>query len=64
MKIGAYIGVPIVLEDGQVYGTLCCFSRAADPELSESAAVKLRAISLAVAAKLQGLPNVATVLPE
>lgn len=32
--IGAYVGVPIRLWDGTLYGTLCCLSRAAEPSLN------------------------------
>lgn len=33
--VGAYVGVPLKLSDGRVYGTLCCASHAARPELGE-----------------------------
>jgi EAL domain-containing protein (putative c-di-GMP-specific phosphodiesterase class I) len=33
--IGAYVGVPIRLWDGTLYGTLCCLSRAAEPSLND-----------------------------
>jgi EAL domain-containing protein (putative c-di-GMP-specific phosphodiesterase class I) len=33
--IGAYLGVPIRLWDGTLYGTLCCLSRAPEPSLNE-----------------------------
>ncbi|GAB3031656.1 sensor domain-containing phosphodiesterase [Bowmanella dokdonensis] len=33
LDIGAYLGVPIVLEDQTVYGTLCCYSHQAHHEL-------------------------------
>jgi EAL domain-containing protein (putative c-di-GMP-specific phosphodiesterase class I) len=33
--IGAYVGVPVHLWDGRLYGTLCCLSHAADPSLDE-----------------------------
>src|SRR5438093_567810 len=32
--IGAYVGVPIRLWDGTLYGTLCCLSRASEPSLN------------------------------
>ncbi|MDT3442897.1 MULTISPECIES: EAL domain-containing protein [unclassified Pseudofrankia] len=32
--IGAYVGAPVVLEDGRVYGMLCCLSHHAEPGLS------------------------------
>jgi EAL domain-containing protein (putative c-di-GMP-specific phosphodiesterase class I) len=35
VPIGAHLSVPIHLADGHVYGTLCCFSFAADPTLGE-----------------------------
>ena len=34
--IGAYVGVPVRLADGTVYGTLCCLSRTARDVLSEA----------------------------
>lgn len=34
-QIGAYIGVPLILSDGRVYGTFCCLSHAAMPGLEE-----------------------------
>src|SRR5258705_13556979 len=33
--IGAYIGAPIRLWDGTLYGTLCCLSRSAEPSLND-----------------------------
>jgi EAL domain-containing protein (putative c-di-GMP-specific phosphodiesterase class I) len=33
--IGAYIGVPIAFSDGEIYGTLCCYSRCANPSLNQ-----------------------------
>jgi EAL domain-containing protein (putative c-di-GMP-specific phosphodiesterase class I) len=33
--IGAYLGVPLTLADGTVYGTFCCLSHDPDPSLSE-----------------------------
>ena len=32
-SIGSYIGVPLVLPDGEVYGTFCCLSHDPDPSL-------------------------------
>ncbi|QRV22455.1 EAL domain-containing protein [Marinomonas foliarum] len=34
LNIGSYIGVPIYLSDGYLYGTLCCFSEKADESLT------------------------------
>lgn len=33
--IGSYLGVPVTLSDGSVYGTFCCVSHTADPMLDE-----------------------------
>lgn len=35
IPIGAHLGVPLVLEDGSLYGTFCCFSRTPDYSLNE-----------------------------
>ena len=47
--IGAHLSTPIVLEDGSIYGTLCCFSFAANEALSERDIGRLR-----MAARLVG----------
>ena len=33
--IGAYVGVPVRMTDGRLYGTLCCVNRQPDPSLRE-----------------------------
>jgi EAL domain-containing protein (putative c-di-GMP-specific phosphodiesterase class I) len=33
--IGAYVGVPVHLWDGRLYGTLCCLSHSAQPSLDD-----------------------------
>ena len=35
LNIGSYIGVPVILSGGQVYGTLCCFKEKPDDTLSK-----------------------------
>lgn len=35
LGIGSYIGVPVTLSDGSLYGTLCCFSGETDATLNE-----------------------------
>lgn len=35
LPVGAHLSVPIVLRDGRVYGTFCCFSYAADQSLND-----------------------------
>jgi EAL domain-containing protein (putative c-di-GMP-specific phosphodiesterase class I) len=34
-NIGAYVGVPVHLWDGRLYGTLCCLSHSAQPSLDD-----------------------------
>ncbi len=34
-NIGSYVGVPVRLSDGRLYGTLCCLSHSPDPWLKE-----------------------------
>jgi EAL domain-containing protein (putative c-di-GMP-specific phosphodiesterase class I) len=34
-EIGAYVGVPVHLWDGRLYGTLCCLSHSPQPSLDE-----------------------------
>ncbi len=53
LGIGSYIGVPVVLSDGSLYGTLCCLSQAPDPELSERDAEVLTAIAASLARVLE-----------
>ena len=47
--IGAYVGAPIRLWDGTLYGTLCCLSRAAEPSLNERDARFMRVLAEIVA---------------
>ncbi|WP_289303022.1 sensor domain-containing phosphodiesterase [Methylophaga sp. UBA3996] len=35
LQIGSYLGAPIVLNDGEVYGTFCCFSHTPNDSLNE-----------------------------
>jgi len=35
--VGAYVGVPLRLSDGQLYGSFCCLSHQAHPELGTAA---------------------------
>lgn len=41
-KIGAHMSTPIVLRGGAVYGTLCCFSFAPNPDLAQRDLGRLR----------------------
>jgi EAL domain-containing protein (putative c-di-GMP-specific phosphodiesterase class I) len=50
--IGAYIGVPIRLWDGTLYGTLCCLSRSAEPSLNQRDVRFMRVLAEIVADQL------------
>ena len=50
--IGAYVGVPIRLWDGTLYGTLCCLSRTAEPSLNQRDVRFLRVLAEIVADQL------------
>ena len=47
--LGAYIGVPVCLEGGRVWGTLCCLGHAAHPSLDERDVAFLRLLAELVA---------------
>jgi GAF domain-containing protein len=50
LRIGAYLSVPIVLRGGEVFGTLCCFSHLARPELGEEHVLGLQDVANVIAA--------------
>lgn len=51
--VGAYVGVPIKLSDGRVYGALCCVNRAPTQGLDERSVAALEALAQLVAAELE-----------
>lgn len=51
-RVGAHLSAPIVLADGSVYGTLCCFSQAADPTLTEKDLQKLQCVARVAAKRI------------
>lgn len=53
IPLGAHLSVPIVLHDGQVYGTLCAFSQTPNPELSQREVRKLELTANLIAQKMQ-----------
>lgn len=48
-NIGAYLGVPIRLSDGRLYGTLCCLSHTSQPSLTEREVALVRTVAGLVA---------------
>lgn len=52
IPIGSHLSVPVRLEDGQVYGTLCCFSYLPNPLLTERDMQLMRALAEVLAVRL------------
>ena len=52
IPIGAHLSVPIELSDGEVYGTLCCFSRAPNLTLGERDMRMMRALGEVLASRI------------
>ncbi len=53
IPIGAHLSVPIQLEGGEVFGTFCCFSHRAMPELGEPELDLMRTFSRLIARELR-----------
>jgi EAL domain-containing protein (putative c-di-GMP-specific phosphodiesterase class I) len=49
LPVGAHLSVPIQLQDGRIYGTLCCFSFTPDPSLNQRDLATMRAFAEIVA---------------
>src|SRR5919112_1497581 len=52
-RIGAYIGVPIVLSDGETYGSFCCLNHEPVPELRDRDVRFLKVLAKLVADQLE-----------
>lgn len=44
-EFGAYIGVPVILPDGRAFGTLCCLSHEARPDLGDRDVAVMEALA-------------------
>jgi GAF domain-containing protein len=51
--IGAYVGVPITLSDGTIYGTICTASGEAAPELAQRDLQFMEVLAKVIAAQLE-----------
>lgn len=62
LGIGCYVSAPVVLPEGHIFGTLCCFSRGARPDLVDRDGDALREVARAIGESLsrQGIPSVRT----
>ena len=52
IAIGTHLSTPIVLDDGQVYGTLCCFSFGVNPGVTQQDVKTLRYTAQLTAQKI------------
>lgn len=52
VPVGAHLSTPVRLPDGRVYGTMCCFSAQANPNLREKDLERLRQCAKLVARKV------------
>lgn len=53
LAIGCYVSAPVVLSNGQVFGTLCCFSSGERPDLVEADGQALREVARSIAAAVE-----------
>lgn len=53
LAVGAHLAAPVVLRNGRVYGTICCFSHGMREELGEKDAEALQSIARLVAAMVE-----------
>ncbi len=51
--IGSYVGLPLRLSDGRVYGTLCCLSHSPEPRLQERDARFMEVLARLVADQIE-----------
>lgn len=53
LDIGAHVGIPLVLSDGSLYGTFCCFRHRPDPTLGERDLDTMRAFAEVVVHRIE-----------
>jgi EAL domain-containing protein (putative c-di-GMP-specific phosphodiesterase class I) len=53
--IGSYVGVPLTLSDGRLYGTLCCVSRTPDTTLDERDAKFMDLLAAMAAGRVEAI---------
>jgi EAL domain-containing protein (putative c-di-GMP-specific phosphodiesterase class I) len=54
LRIGAYIGVPVTIPGGRIFGTLCCINHRKDATLREREVKFMQVLADLVGAQLQG----------
>jgi EAL domain-containing protein (putative c-di-GMP-specific phosphodiesterase class I)/putative methionine-R-sulfoxide reductase with GAF domain len=56
-QIGAYVGVPLTLSGGRLYGTLCCVSRQPHPRLDERDAKFLHLLAGMISGRVDAMES-------
>ncbi|MCK2149188.1 sensor domain-containing phosphodiesterase [Marinobacter alexandrii] len=57
LSIGSYIGVPLYLSGGELYGTLCCMKRSSDRSLEQRDPAILRFVASVIADRIEAYRN-------
>lgn len=52
-EIGTHLSTPVILPDGSVYGTLCCFSCSPNPDIRQNDLTNLQGVAAVLAAHIQ-----------
>jgi GAF domain-containing protein len=55
--IGTHLSTPILMQDGQVYGTLCCFSFSPHEAVHQRDLKNLKSVAMLMAQKLEAPPS-------
>lgn len=53
LDVGSYIGVPLQLSDGRLYGTMCCMSHSPNPSLQERDAELMALLARLIAEQIE-----------
>ena len=66
IPVGAHLSTPVVLPDGRVYGTVCCFSATAKPDLQAADLTRIKLCARLVARKVDARtrPSFAPTQPD
>lgn len=56
-EIGTHLSTPVVLNDGRVYGTLCCFSFSPSKHIQQNDLTNLQAVAEVLSTHLTGPPT-------
>ena len=63
-EIGSYVGVPVRLSDGRIYGTVCCAAQHSDDTLTEAAEARIRMLAEGLATLVEGVDDDPAAAPQ